>query len=437
MSVTPSPQRWVVCASCGEIVEESADPDVQRRYHLPTCPEQPALRVRRLQPGGDPPAEITFRPDPGDMAAEPGEPGAVWLTDEAAPPEEPDQEPEEPGRHRVPGRQLIRAASRAVPRNRERKAVAALLVAISVFALVAYLVSGRPAEADRPSGALAPPIPTRPASTARPSAAARPTVSRSASATRPAGTAPGPSQQQPPPPSATCATSAALGNCGPFYGYPQVNGTTAVTGISIGNNVWNPVSGWSQTLDATDPGHWSVTANMPAGNTTVVSYPTVAADYVQSSSTSVPLSDYASVYSSFTETMNATSKTSAWATYDISIGQGGGTSSVADVMIENDFANSGGCSGGATATFGGSGGVPVQSWHLCQYGTELAWMLTGGSEQSGTVDVLGMLRWLVSHGYLAEDAGLFKISYGWQICSTGGQNETFGVSRFSISTTRS
>jgi hypothetical protein len=105
--------------------------------------------------------------------------------------------------------------------------------------------------------------------------------------------------------------------------------------------------------------------------------------------------------------------------------------------IENDFASASSCSGGPTATFGGSGGVPVQSWHLCQFGTELAWQLTSGSEQSGTVDVLAMLKWLVSSGYLPQDAGLFKISYGWQICSTGGQNENFQVSSFSITTTPS
>jgi hypothetical protein len=43
----------------------------------------------------------------------------------------------------------------------------------------------------------------------------------------------------------------------------------------------------------------------------------------------------------------------------------------------------------------------------------------------------------VSSGYLPQDAGLLKISYGWQICSTGGQNENFQVSSFSITTTPS
>jgi hypothetical protein len=62
----------------------------------------------------------------------------------------------------------------------------------------------------------------------------------------------------------------------------------------------------------------------------------------------------------------------------------------------------------------------------------LIWKLTGGNEQSGTVDILAMLNWLVSHGYLPTDSTLGLVGYGWEICSTGGQNETFQVSNFSL-----
>ena len=54
------------------------------------------------------------------------------------------------------------------------------------------------------------------------------------------------------------------------------------------------------------------------------------------------------------------------------------------------------------------------------------------SEQSGTVDVLSMLTWLVDHGHLPREIGLWLIGYGWEICSTGGANETFQVRSFSL-----
>ena len=194
--------------------------------------------------------------------------------------------------------------------------------------------------------------------------------------------------------------------------------------------MWNPISGWKQTLYSVSPGDWSVTANMPAGNTAVVSYPSVGANYGQVSGRAEPLSDFSSLYSSFSEDMNATSATSAWAAYDIWLGPK--SSATDEVMIQHDFANNGACTAEASATFGGSAGVPVQKWNLCQFGSELVWKLTGGNEQSGTVDILAMLNWLVAHRYLAKDTGLFLIGYGWEICSTGGQNENFEVSRFSI-----
>jgi len=43
---------------------------------------------------------------------------------------------------------------------------------------------------------------------------------------------------------------------------------------------------------------------------------------------------------------------------------------------------------------------------------------------------------LVSHGYLPSGTGLYLVGYGWEICSTGGQNETFHVNNFSITATQ-
>jgi hypothetical protein len=171
---------------------------------------------------------------------------------------------------------------------------------------------------------------------------------------------------------------------------------------------------------------------MPAGNTGVVSYPSLGANYGQITGKAAPLSGFTSMFSSFDETMNANSGTSAWAAYDIWLGPSSGTNATHEVMIQHDFANNGACTAQATATFGGSGGVPVQKWDLCQFGSELVWKLTGGNEQSGTVDVLAMLNWLVAHGYMESDTGLFSIGYGWEICSTGGHNENFQVKNFSI-----
>jgi hypothetical protein len=219
-----------------------------------------------------------------------------------------------------------------------------------------------------------------------------------------------------------CVTSAPKGGCGP-YRYPAITHSNGQN-TSVAQDVWNPIPGWSQTLHAIDPGNWYVTADMPAGNTAVVSFPDVGQQYYYTNT----LADFSSIYSSFAENMNPLSGTSAEAAYDIWLNNWHN-----EVMIQHDIVNRGACSVLTSAGFGGSGGVPVRRWNLCKYGSELIWQLSDSREQSGSVDILAMLRWLVSHGYLPKESGLTDISYGFEICSTGGRPETFTVSRFSIS----
>jgi hypothetical protein len=219
--------------------------------------------------------------------------------------------------------------------------------------------------------------------------------------------------------SAGCVKAGAKDQCGP-YSYPQIQGTAA--NPYVGNDVWAPVGGWQQTLYANSPGDFRVTANMPAGNTAVISYPSNAANYGEKKLTS-----FSSIYSSFSETMNATSATSAWAAYDIWLNNW-----TNEIMIQHDVAGGGPCPTRATATFGGQHGVPVRTWNLCVYGTELIWKLTGGSVQSGSVDVLAMLNWLADHGYYSKSSTLTDVSYGWELCSTGGRSETFTLSGYSV-----
>jgi len=258
-----------------------------------------------------------------------------------------------------------------------------------------------------PATGTAPPGPTSPG-TAPPGSTSPGTTP---SSTAPVSSAPGSGR--------TCTTSAAKGSCGP-YTDPQIQGTSSEP--TVNNDVWNPISGWQQTLSASGPGSWSVTASMPAGNTAVVSYPSSGSNYNEK-----PLSSFAVLRSSFSETMNATSKTSAWAAYDVWLNDWNN-----EVMIQHDFASNGACPTLASASFGGSGGVPVQTWNLCKYSSELIWKLASGSEQTGSVDILSMLTWLENHGYLQSRSTLTSIGYGWELASTGGVNETFTVSSYSI-----
>ncbi len=278
------------------------------------------------------------------------------------------------------------------------------------------------------------------------------------------------SQPSPPPPPAVCVTSAPGGICGPYY-YPLVTGSDG-TNINIQNGFWNEAAAATafptetvaqmQTMYATDPGNWYVVDNFPTGQTEIWTYPNSDALYVNNQ----PLvSSFSYLYSSFGDEMNENANTDAEAAYDIWLN---GYNN--EVMIWNDVSNRGGplYYGGCTSKlsanveFGGSNGVPKHLWNLAKCGSELVWQLdqqslslctvtnhrNDGPEfphesinvgngsvygiTRGSVDVLAMLTWLMNNGYLPTTSTLTQLEYGFEIASTGGRNEKFQVTRWSV-----
>ncbi len=64
----------------------------------------------------------------------------------------------------------------------------------------------------------------------------------------------------------------------------------------------------------------------------------------------------------------------------------------------------------------------------------MIWSLDA-NEQSGTVNILAMLRDLQSRGLASPGAAIGQIDFGFEICSTGGAPETFSVSRYTLTAT--
>jgi hypothetical protein len=246
--------------------------------------------------------------------------------------------------------------------------------------------------------------------------------------------------------SATCTITAAKGQCGP-YKFPPTQGDdpqgiAGTTGdITVGNNVWSePSGGWSQTLNATSPASWNVIANFPAGITSVRSFPNTGQTQNWINGTNLPaaLSTWSSMVSSYSVSLNAHRGTVGEAAYDLWLDDWNN-----EVMIQTDFAGDSlrpRCDMDddviTAQTFGGTNGVPIQRWNLCQFGSELIWQPpTGTNYSSDKVDVMAMLTWLEKNGggkYLPANPTLTAISFGFEICSTGGQDESFQVNNFSF-----
>jgi len=235
-----------------------------------------------------------------------------------------------------------------------------------------------------------------------------------------------------------CATSVPKGGCGP-YRYPGVTGTTSDPYVD--QDEWGAVAGEKQTLSVNSPGDWKVVNSTPAGHGgSVTTFPNTGAAFNEA-----PLSSYSSITSSFTEAMPHNSATSAWAAYDLWFNNWAD-----EIMIQHDFTSQAPCPYAAVARFGGSNGVPVQTWGLCTFGSERVWKLVapgtkvGNSgatinESSGSVDIKAMVSYLenpAAPDAIPASSTITNLSYGWEIASTSGRPETFTVSRYSISAAR-
>ena len=229
-----------------------------------------------------------------------------------------------------------------------------------------------------------------------------------------------------------CVTSGLAGTCGP-YADPDI---TAADGFNtdIANNMWGcgpvqpPAAGafcGVQTLTSHGPGNWSVTSDQKAGNTGVLSYPDVGQVFTRGDDTDPPISAFSAITSSFTETMNATAGTDAEAAYDIWVDSGSNTEEIM-IWVDNHGQTPAGDDKGSVVI----GGTTYELWNAD--GTV---SFVRSNEQSGTVDILAVLHWLQSNGYIGSTADLGQVDFGWEICSTGGAPETFTVSNYTLKDT--
>jgi hypothetical protein len=232
-----------------------------------------------------------------------------------------------------------------------------------------------------------------------------------------------------------CVTTEPSGNCGPYY-YSRITNSNGFN-TYVGNNCWADPS-CQQTITAHDPGHWSLSAREPAGNTAVKTYPDIqqlmnnySTDGKWSGSSDTPISGLSVLSSTYAETMPHDKGTIAQAAWDIWLSNNAGFPD--EVMVWMDNVNRG--NGGATQK--ASVSLDGRDWTLYQYGDgELIWSLgapgTYAQQGSGTVNLLTLLRWLQKNGHAAAGARIGQIDFGWEICSTGGVHKTFSVSKYSL-----
>jgi len=212
-----------------------------------------------------------------------------------------------------------------------------------------------------------------------------------------------------------------------------------------------PNAGTAETLTATSPGHWSVTANdVPYGYTGVQMFDAVQQltnDWNGSgwgncgTCTDTPLNSLTSLTVSYAETSPSDANSIYEFAPDVWNDNYG-----SDVMFWADTSprrcTDNGMSAGniiGQAVLGG------QNWTVYRYGgvgSEIIFILDGTAstdpvstgtcarQASGTIDILGGYRWLASHGIMTTVGSISQLNTGWEI--TSADKTTFTVSSYSI-----
>ena len=225
-------------------------------------------------------------------------------------------------------------------------------------------------------------------------------------------------------PTNTCITSSFTGQCN----YPA---DSYIVGAGsdpwVGQNVWTDPTDYGQTLHATSPADWHVTADADTHFGGVLTFP----------NTGFQMTGAVNRFTDITSSWNVTiptndTKTAAWAAYDLWFNNWNN-----EVMIQPDItANSYyQCTGVASLKVSG---IP---WHLCVFGSEDVWKpgtddLHLIDRASGSVDIQAFLVWMEQHGYLPADSIWKAASFGFEICDTEGNTQTFAVNGFTWDATR-
>lgn len=257
-----------------------------------------------------------------------------------------------------------------------------------------------------------------------------------------------------------CEITTAMGTCGPYY---DTSLTSTDWGQITQNDVWNPPSSWAQDLYTTNPGDWYAILNFPTDSSGAIhTYPSSAIQWSEDGEGGVDREDptldsFTEIVTSWSETVPSSSTgTVTDVGFDNWMNDWGN-----EVMVQTQMINTDVCTDWAThvvasnVQFGGSNGVPIQNWNLCQNGNygsgsvELVWQYAAPSgsknfgESSGTIDLLAMLKYLEGNHacYSSSGAGseclptgstFTQTTLGMEVSGTAGTNQQFTLSSWAM-----
>jgi Glycosyl hydrolase family 12 len=220
----------------------------------------------------------------------------------------------------------------------------------------------------------------------------------------------------------TSGTDGGTSTCtNPVFMTSDPNGGWNNGGYYVHNNMWNSSAGLGpETLYACSYNNWYVVSNQTNSAGAVKTYPNVHKDYSN---------ELISSFNVITSTFAASSPHVGIynVAYDIWT-NGIATSGSTEFMIWTENFNQVPAGSKVMATTFGGRTYDVWKTSNNHYIAFVPTMVF----TSGTIDLLEMLKWAITQGWLPATSTLGQICFGIEIVSTNGANATFYVTDFSI-----
>jgi xyloglucan-specific endo-beta-1,4-glucanase len=216
-------------------------------------------------------------------------------------------------------------------------------------------------------------------------------------------------------PNAACVASNTGCNVGTYYLYDnQWN-----CGGSTGNHCGPESAYGCANNDGTVS--FVVTSNQPAGNTAVLTYPAMQDNF----NSKPALSSFTTISATFSETSpHVGDYEVAWDCWF--------NNNANELMIWVDNYNQQ-PGGNKVATNVSLGGRSYDIWWGPSSGTGGYLVFYANTTvTSGTFDLLQLFQYAVSHGWLPASSTMDQLSFGIEVCSTGGQDATWSITDYSI-----
>ena len=231
----------------------------------------------------------------------------------------------------------------------------------------------------------------------------------------------------------SCVTTVWTGACPTSGAYASSSNFTESNGYNtyVNNGVTGGygVTPETQTLTSNSGSSWSVSSDFGA-STHQLAFPITEQAY-----NAETVDNFTNIVATVNDTIPSNSSTGVEAGFLIYLDSWGKQIEIQH-YVEKETTCNGTTPVKTSIQFGGSYGVPTNSWDLCYTGSMYYWQIVGSGSSwgftSGSMELVSMIKYLETNGYLPTSSTINDVRYGFMIYTTTSTQETFTLNNLTI-----